>query len=544
MTCLAGPSRYEPASAHDITEFGNLDRPTSAARRWDLQDSLSIASEASEASNRSCPTPRPKDQMRRCLHRYKTLALRTLDASAAKEAVLWCCLGLSVAAYSLQTSPSPPSPQSPLSAESRSNSNGSINSVSDSGFAPSVELAPHHCLSIADPDIENTLTNLAAGLAGLFVSRLFGRADSSCRVPAEVGQEFDSTLAILGLARDEEVDVVLLATKIAAQLLNLIQNELGNSQSHMVNYWELCLKLAVASANEDLPTADTLATELERRTPPPSLTEPALSYLLRPHETKHGVPFPGLDLVPKLPHAAHRMSRQTRSRAASLMSHSSLRSFSSVRSLGNLSPKSPATLSLSRGVNFSQSPTEEQPPAGWFVSGPPRGSMDSLSRALHQYVHRRPFSVDLGHATTAPSSPLRPAAPTFSRSDSSESKLLKPRGKGKGKENAETGLGLRPGAEGVSARTGTRFVMTCPPTPSGTSRKPLPKMDPVLAALERGSKLKSKSVCLNCGKKGDNYPCCPRCGESWCSRVCRVEANNGGKHVCKRTAPIPSAPTL
>ncbi|KAG8679577.1 hypothetical protein FRC08_016887, partial [Ceratobasidium sp. 394] len=89
-------------------------------------------------------------------------------------------------------------------------------------------------------------------------------------------------------------------------------------------------------------------------------------------------------------------------------------------------------------------------------------------------------------------SPLRPTAPAISRSSSSDSSPSKPRGKGK--ENARpTGLGLRPGAEGVSARTGTRFVMTCPPTPSAKSQKPLPKLDPVLAALERGSKLKSKS---------------------------------------------------
>ncbi|KAG8704226.1 hypothetical protein FRC09_003688 [Ceratobasidium sp. 395] len=231
------------------------------------------------------------------------------------------------------------------------------------------------------------------------------------------------------------------------------------------------------------------------------------------------------------------------------MSHSSLRSFSSVRSLGNLSPKSPATQSLSRGVSFSQSPTEESPPAGSFVVGPPRGSMDTLSRALQNYHQRtgaahRSLTVDHGHATTAPTSPLRPAVPAFSRSASSDDGPSKLRDKGKGKENdAFTGLGLRPGAEGISARTGTRFVMTSPPTPSGSrNQKPLPKLDPVLAALERGSKLKSKSICLNCGKKGNNYPCCPRCGEAWCSRECRVEANNGGKHVCKRTAPVPSAP--
>ncbi|KAG8738681.1 hypothetical protein FRC10_006598 [Ceratobasidium sp. 414] len=179
------------------------------------------------------------------------------------------------------------------------------------------------------------------------------------------------------------------------------------------------------------------------------------------------------------------------------MSHSSLRSFSSVRSLGNLSPKSPATLSLSRGASFCESPTEELPPAGWFVVGPPRGSIDSLSRALQNYSQRtdvmhRSFTLDPGHAITAPSSPLRPTASTFSRSASSDSNRSKPRDKGKGKENAgPTKLGLRPGAEGMSARTGTRFVMTCPPTPSSGSQKPLPKLDPVLAALERGSKLKS-----------------------------------------------------
>ncbi|KAG8779383.1 hypothetical protein FRC12_024313, partial [Ceratobasidium sp. 428] len=100
MTCLAGPSYSNPPTQerHDITKLGCLDGVSAVKHSWDLQDSASVVSEVSEvseASNHSCPTPRPKEQMRRCLHQYKSLALRTLDASAVKEAVFWCCLGLS-----------------------------------------------------------------------------------------------------------------------------------------------------------------------------------------------------------------------------------------------------------------------------------------------------------------------------------------------------------------------------------------------------------------------------------------------------------------
>ena len=262
--------------------------------------------------------------------------------------------------------------------------------------------------------------------------------------------------------------------------------------------------------------------------PPPSLTEPALSSLL-PHSSRgrqvERVPFPTSEHDLKHSHVHSRLVRQTRSRAASLMSHSSLRSFSSVRSLGHLSPKSPASLSLSHDFRFSDSPTDELSPSGSFVTGSPetsRGSLDSLSRILHASSRRRgaarwaTISGD-EHPSTAPASPFRPLPPTLSRSPSGNSAPLQssesilfsgntsPRPSAKGKENAQ--FGLRPGAGSVSSRTGTRFVVTDSPTlsPGGLGQgNAFPKLDPVLAALERGSKLKSKSLCANCATRGSN----------------------------------------
>lgn len=58
---------------------------------------------------------------------------------------------------------------------------------------------------------------------------------------------------------------------------------------------------------------------------------------------------------------------------------------------------------------------------------------------------------------------------------------------------------------------------------------------PSLAAIESNSRLmRSKIVCATCNEVGPDFPRCGRCGEAWCSRECRVEANkpSGGKHRC------------
>ncbi|TFK40546.1 hypothetical protein BDQ12DRAFT_457197 [Crucibulum laeve] len=78
-----------------------------------------------------------------------------------------------------------------------------------------------------------------------------------------------------------------------------------------------------------------------------------------------------------------------------------------------------------------------------------------------------------------------------------------------------------------------------PPSPaSSTSSTSLPhdresdsQLHPILASLERKSKLCSRRVyCSSCKKPGTDYPRCGKCGEMWCSRDCRLLG--GKRHIC------------
>lgn len=53
-----------------------------------------------------------------------------------------------------------------------------------------------------------------------------------------------------------------------------------------------------------------------------------------------------------------------------------------------------------------------------------------------------------------------------------------------------------------------------------------------LAALEERSKFRVRTSCSACHRPGSNYPCCPRCGEMWCCRECRLASTGGKRHVC------------
>lgn len=94
----------------------------------------------------------------------------------------------------------------------------------------------------------------------------------------------------------------------------------------------------------------------------------------------------------------------------------------------------------------------------------------------------------------------------------------------------------------------TPRVMLTPPTPdklsiASDSTLAVPKpcrpsstaIDPVLEELERTSRVGVKTVCATCGKRGLNFPACPRCKETYCSRDCRVTgvSGTGDKHVCR-----------
>ncbi|KAF5382760.1 hypothetical protein D9615_002929 [Tricholomella constricta] len=65
----------------------------------------------------------------------------------------------------------------------------------------------------------------------------------------------------------------------------------------------------------------------------------------------------------------------------------------------------------------------------------------------------------------------------------------------------------------------------------GHIRKQSNELDPILAKLERRSKLLTKKVyCGTCNKAGSDYPKCGRCDAMWCSRECRMFG--GKRHVC------------
>lgn len=53
-----------------------------------------------------------------------------------------------------------------------------------------------------------------------------------------------------------------------------------------------------------------------------------------------------------------------------------------------------------------------------------------------------------------------------------------------------------------------------------------------LVALEEQSRFRVRTSCSTCHRAGSNYPCCPKCGEMWCSRQCRLTSTGGKKHRC------------
>ncbi|KAK7031464.1 hypothetical protein R3P38DRAFT_816385 [Favolaschia claudopus] len=48
------------------------------------------------------------------------------------------------------------------------------------------------------------------------------------------------------------------------------------------------------------------------------------------------------------------------------------------------------------------------------------------------------------------------------------------------------------------------------------------RIHPALEALERCSRVGSRVECAACGTLGVNFPRCPRCTKTWCSRPCRM----------------------
>ncbi|KAH9841557.1 uncharacterized protein C8Q71DRAFT_737622 [Rhodofomes roseus] len=55
---------------------------------------------------------------------------------------------------------------------------------------------------------------------------------------------------------------------------------------------------------------------------------------------------------------------------------------------------------------------------------------------------------------------------------------------------------------------------------------------PTLVDLEQQSRFRSSAVCVTCKRHGANFPSCSRCGETWCSRGCRLKESGGTRHHC------------
>lgn len=79
----------------------------------------------------------------------------------------------------------------------------------------------------------------------------------------------------------------------------------------------------------------------------------------------------------------------------------------------------------------------------------------------------------------------------------------------------------------------------CPPSSTSSpfsmiSHHVQSDLPPILAQLERKSKFcTQKMYCSTCRKSGADFPRCGKCGESWCSRSCRLV--EGKRHVCGST---------
>jgi len=64
------------------------------------------------------------------------------------------------------------------------------------------------------------------------------------------------------------------------------------------------------------------------------------------------------------------------------------------------------------------------------------------------------------------------------------------------------------------------------------SQTQLPEFNSVLTSLEQRSKFYvRKNACSTCKRTGSGFPQCGKCGDSWCSRDCRLKG--GRRHVCR-----------
>jgi len=137
----------------------------------------------------------------------------------------------------------------------------------------------------------------------------------------------------------------------------------------------------------------------------------------------------------------------------------------------------------------------------------------------------------LGSTPKTPSSPFAlPIQSKSSASSSSRSSLTVTTPPRPTMHVRSSTTGLLPPNPTQSGKSPKTFLITGNCSASGSNVG----LDSTLAAVENASRLRSRCVCGVCGKAGSDYPRCPRCSATWCSRQCRVSEAGGGKHACRR----------
>lgn len=171
----------------------------------------------------------------------------------------------------------------------------------------------------------------------------------------------------------------------------------------------------------------------------------------------------------------------------------------SVYNVGDPTP-SPALISRNSSPLI---PTQSNPSKRRAPPSMPISSTSPLSSS-----HFRNATTASSGAAAAP-----PKRPTATHVRSSSASLLPP----------------RPGPSRGGYGAGSPAIYPSS-KPTGASSGGL---NSALAAVERASRLHSQCECGVCGKVGSDYPRCPRCSATWCSRQCRMSEAGGAKHTCR-----------
>jgi len=194
---------------------------------------------------------------------------------------------------------------------------------------------------------------------------------------------------------------------------------------------------------------------------------------------------------PSSPRAPYR----TRRRTESIMSTSSTQS-----------AKHPFPMAKSTASIVATSRPGKHDAMGSFT---PTGSATTTLRYLAGPKHRRrqlqPLWLDTYSDSPSPSGPPSPIIPSITRTASTSYVISPP-------SSPHAPIDL--------------------PAPSRHQRSSTDGMHPILASLERKSKLcVKKAQCATCKKIGADFPRCGKCSLMWCSRECRLVG--GKRHVCR-----------